>query len=131
MITVCIKSTEQLDIFSFDEDGIRSCPLIDHGLTILKEFLCSNNSNDIELIQWLCLNLNFTLRVIAALCTQHYYGKEIAHMLLVILMYILVLAGFAQIDKLGVSEDHSCEISCHSTTTTMINRDFMNGIEKK
>ena len=51
MITVCIKSTEQLDIFSFDEDGIRSCPLIDHGLTILKEFLCSNNSNDIELIQ--------------------------------------------------------------------------------
>ena len=41
---------EQLDIFSFEEDGIRSCLLIDHGLTILKEFLCSNNSNDIELI---------------------------------------------------------------------------------
>ena len=33
--------------------------------------------------QW-GLNLNFTLRVIAALCTQHYYGKEIADMLLVI-----------------------------------------------
>ena len=53
-------------------------------------------------------------------------------MLLVILMYILVLASFAQIDKFGVSEDHSCEISCHSTTTTMIKqRLFMNGIEKK
>ena len=58
-------------------------------------------------------------------CTVHttLLWKEIADMLLVILMYILVLAGFAQIDKLGVSEDHSCEISRHSTTT-MINRDY-------